>query len=72
MKWLIKDKWFAPDKLQHLTMCFMIATIFNWWVALGIGILKEIYDGLFGSGFSYKDLIADCIGIGIVLYLGIL
>lgn len=30
--------------------------------AFGLGVLKEIYDGLRGSGFQISDLAADMVG----------
>lgn len=35
------------------------------WAFVG-GLLWEIKDGLWNDGFSWKDLIADCVGIGIM------
>ena len=31
---------------------------------VGLGLIKEIYDGLLGSGFDFGDLAADVAGAG--------
>ena len=67
MKWIKKDSWFTIDKLHHITACFMMTTIIGWGFASAVGILKEIFDIIRGNGASWKDLIADCIGIGLAL-----
>lgn len=74
MKWIAQDKWLSWDKLKHLSVCFVLTMIFYkfWYAGLlvfGIGIAKELY-GLFRGGkFSYKDIVANCIGIGFALLL---
>jgi hypothetical protein len=66
------------DKVQHFLVCFLLTYLFNCLfsliisslIVLVIGILKEIYDKYFGSGFCWKDLLADILGIltFIILY----
>lgn len=61
------------DKLYHIVAEFLITIAIGLFtnfligivVALFIGILKEIYDHYFGSGFSWGDIIADLVGIGL-------
>jgi hypothetical protein len=59
------------DKLLHfsfsLNLMFIIHLFFELSIALFItlliGLLKEIYDEYYGSGFDFKDILANLIGI---------
>ena len=55
------------DKILHLTVSYMIASLFGIWVAIIAGIAKEVYDQIKYKGWSWGDLIAD--GIGISIYI---
>lgn len=57
-----KDRWTTIDKLWHALGCMGLTVIWGEYTAAGFGILKEASD-IGGSGASYKDLIADGIGI---------
>lgn len=59
-----KDEWFGLDKILHLIGCMVITAIWGYPTAGAAGIIKECAD-IGGSGFSYKDLTADAIGIGL-------
>ena len=78
---LPKDQWLGPDKLRHLAtsviltgMCFQgydrsgcrlsHARGYAALSALGLGILKEERDRR-KTYFSWKDLVADIVGIGV-------
>ena len=65
-EWLLKH----VDKILHLTVSYMLASLFGIWIAVGLGILKEVYDQIKYKGWSWGDLIADGIGIAIY-YLGV-
>lgn len=64
------------DKICHGAICFIISLVgtlfFNWWIGLILavlaGILKEVYDAKWGTGWDWYDVIAD--GIGLILGLG--
>ena len=65
------------DKILHFLVSFSLVIFFGLIVGLFwgtiitfiIGILKEIYDHYFGTGFSWGDILSNLIGIiiGIVL-----
>ncbi len=68
-----RDPWFARDKVLHFSVSF---TIYNFAyvgsgsnaksavITLSIGIFKEIVDlTIRKTGFSYKDLIYDILGV---------
>ena len=41
-----------------------LTVVFGWLVSIMAAVAKEIYD-INKSGFSYKDLTADVIGVGV-------
>jgi hypothetical protein len=59
------------DKIKHMTWSFWLAFVgmvfFSTFVAIAIvfliGLLKEIWDKYYGSGFCYYDLIGNTMGI---------
>ena len=65
------------DKILHFLVSFSLVIFLNLLLGLIpsiiisfiIGLLKEIYDKYFGSGFCWKDLLADFIGILIAMGL---
>jgi hypothetical protein len=65
------------DKLKHLHYSFWISVVALLFVSelnafslsFAIGILKEIWDKYYGSGFCYFDIAANCIGISIAFFL---
>ena len=63
MKYFSQDYWFGKDKLMHFLACFLATVIVDPQTALIGGTAKEVVD-IFGSGFSYKDLAWDCLGVG--------
>lgn len=69
---LIKE-WIVAniDKILHLAVSYMIASLFGIWIAIMAGIAKEIYDQVKYKGWSWGDIIADGIGIAIY-YLGVI
>ena len=63
---LAKDKWLGTDKLIHFAACLIITLIWGEASAGIAGVFKEIADSHpNGSGFSYKDLVFDGLGIGL-------
>ena len=62
-KWLVAN----IDKILHLAVSYMIASLFGIWVAIIAGVAKEVYDQVKYKGWSWGDLIAD--GIGISIYI---
>lgn len=65
------------DGVAHLLVSLILVEIMNIWlscwlsalIVLAIGVIKEIYDKLSGTGTpQVKDLIADVIGV----FLGLL
>lgn len=64
-------KW-GSDKDKHLIVSFLLVVILyiitrsgllSMSIALGVGILKEVYDQWKYGGFDVADLAADIIGI---------
>ena len=59
------------DKLLHFSFSCILVIVFNLFfnsllsisLVWGIGILKEIWDEKYGSGFSEGDIIANGFGI---------
>jgi hypothetical protein len=80
-----QDYWLTRDKLEHLFgsallfsflyilgLRFLFCPMRSVAALLAVigGILWEIKDG-FRDGFSYKDLVADCIGIMAMWFIAI-
>lgn len=69
-----------PDKQQHVACSFVIYVAASavlpaslaLLLTLFIGLLKEVWDKYFGTGFCYYDLLSNCIGIGLALPVGYL
>jgi hypothetical protein len=65
------------DKLKHLFYSFWIFAIallfFSelnaFLLTFAIGVVKEIWDEYFGSGFCYFDMAANCVGIFTAFFL---
>lgn len=64
----------GADKLLHISMSMILMLELRrflpcWQAALivlSIGVAKEVYDKVSGKGTAeWKDIIADCIGIGL-------
>ena len=62
----------TEDKLKHVLVSAIIAVILSlflpWWgaalITLAIGIGKEVYDKVSGTGCAeWLDLLADIVGI---------
>ena len=81
-----KNNWYQNpielDKKLHflVSLCLVLFFFFliqnlllSIIISFLIGLLKEIYDKYFGSGFCWKDILADIlgilIGIGLILLL---
>ncbi|WP_310610301.1 hypothetical protein [Limnohabitans sp.] len=68
------------DKQQHVVCSFLIYLIAGVVVPVGvalvftlfIGLLKEVWDKYFGTGFCYYDLLSNCIGVGLAIPVGYL
>lgn len=71
-----QDRWNGLDKAKHAagSCVFGIGSSFvakTWWGAFGLamtpGVLKEAHDATAtgGSGWSWKDLVADAAGAGL-------
>ena len=68
------------DKQQHIACSFaiylMVLAVAPISVAilltLLIGLIKEVWDKYFGTGFCYYDLLSNCIGIGLAIPVGYL
>lgn len=61
----------GTDKVMHAEMCAFIASVVTAYthdmvigafVAIVVGVLKELYDKLAGEEFDWKDLAADAVG----------
>lgn len=68
------------DKIQHFVGCafitfigFLLTDNILAGAALGmsVGIGKEIYDELYGTGFDWRDIVADGLGVLVaIVFLG--
>lgn len=56
-------RFYVPDKAQHFYGSYFLAYLTSTKLSLICGLLKEIYDNQKGVGFSYRDIIANCLGI---------
>ena len=61
----------GSDKVMHAETCALIAVVakrssdcvvIGAAVALGVGLLKELYDVATGGVFDWKDVAADAVG----------
>lgn len=61
----------GSDKVMHVETCALIAVVakrcsgsvvIGAAVALGVGLLKELYDATTGEVFDWKDVAADAVG----------
>lgn len=61
----------GSDKVMHVETCALIAVVakrcsgsvvIGAAVALGVGLLKELYDVATGEVFDWKDVAADAVG----------
>ena len=65
------DSWIGPDKVKHAAVSYVLYTASSregkngWTISISVGLLKEVYDGFFRRGFSYKDLAWDLLGTGL-------
>ena len=66
----IVDK-MGSDKVMHVETCALIAVVakrcsgcvvIGAAVALGVGLLKELYDVATGGVFDWNDVAADAVG----------
>lgn len=64
----------GADKLLHISVSMVLTLelrrFLPYWqaalIVLSIGVAKEVYDKVSGKGTAeWKDIIADCIGIGL-------
>ncbi len=69
------DGWWGADKVKHAAASYVLYTAAvregrsGWVVGISAGMMKEIYDGFFRKGFSYKDLLWDFLGMGLASFL---
>jgi uncharacterized protein YfiM (DUF2279 family) len=68
----IDDGWWGRDKVLHFCLHFGIAFFYTRWLRCPTGgaifseawgLLWEIYDSTRGTGASWKDLIANNLGM---------
>ena len=61
----------GSDKVMHVETCALIAVmakrcsgsvVIGAAVALGVGLLKELFDVAMGGVFDWKDVAADAVG----------
>lgn len=61
----------GSDKVMHVETCALIAVVakrcsgsvvIGAAVALGVGLLKELYDATTGEVFDWMDVAADAVG----------
>lgn len=68
----------GSDKVMHMETCALIAVVakrclgsaaIGFVVALGVGLLKELYDKATGEDFDWKDVAADAVGavVGVLI-----
>lgn len=65
------------DKQKHFIVSLLLVLFFsfflNIWssviVSTMIGLLKEVWDEFFGSGFCVKDLVANGLGIAVGIFI---
>lgn len=65
------------DKRKHLIWSFWIAVLslvffgylISFSIAFLIGVVKEIWDHYYGSGFCFYDMTANCVGIFMAFFL---
>ncbi len=71
----VSDGWFGPDKVKHAAVSYVLCSVSRregrngWAVSISVGLGKEIYDGFFRRGFSYRDLVWDLVGVGLASLL---
>ena len=61
------------DKIKHITWSFWITVIallfftnfYSLLLAFLIGVIKEVWDHYYGSGFCLYDISANCLGISL-------
>ncbi len=59
------------DKQQHFWYSFVILIVVSACVNIAaglvitflIGLVKEVWDHFYGSGFCWYDMLANCVGI---------
>ena len=64
-----------PDKYQHIIVSFMMMMVFFFFLSipvsfvltLVVGMVKEIWDKYYGSGFCWYDMLANFVGILLAL-----
>ena len=68
------DKWLHSVVSFMLTVMLIAVTqfFFPWWVAVScvlvVGLYKELHD-IQTTGFDWKDIVADCVGISLAMCL---
>jgi len=65
--WYYQDnsdpRFWLPDKYQHCAGSYALSKTIGPWPAFGLGLVKEIYDDRHAGGYSWRDLIANGLGI---------
>jgi len=69
--WYYQDdhdvRFWMPDKFQHCAGSYALTKITGPYVAIGLGLLKEIYDNDHAGGYSIRDIGADLAGVAAAL-----
>jgi len=77
----VDDGWLGRDKLFHFVLHFSVGFLYTRWLKEPVGgvifidawgLLWEIYDSARGTGASWKDLIANNLGMLAGTFIGIL
>lgn len=67
----LSKHFYEEDKRQHFSYSFVLVLLAAIWmdllwavfVVLIIGLLKEVWDHFWGSGFCWIDMVANFLGI---------
>jgi hypothetical protein len=71
MMMMVFSKFREEDKIKHLRWSFWITAVallfftdlHSLLIAFAIGVIKEVWDHYYGSGFCLYDISANCLGI---------
>ena len=56
----------------YLFACALAPASVALALTLFIGLMKEVWDKYYGTGFCYYDLLSNCIGVGLAMPVGYL
>ncbi len=65
------ERMHQEDKVKHIICAFLVVLLLlpvvsAWWAGAAVftvGILKEVWDSVSGTGFCWYDIAANVIGI---------